>query len=119
MDKKKILIVDDDLATLEAVSIIFEEFGYLVKIAETTDHIITEVENFQPDLIIMDVSIPAIGGVEATRLLKSKKVYRNIPVLLITANNDIDLFSKQAHADAYLPKPFDIDKLEKMVAKLI
>lgn len=70
MTKKKILIFDDDAPTLEVVSIIFEEIGYAVEIAETADNIISDVRNFLPDLILMDINIPLIGGVEATRLLK-------------------------------------------------
>lgn len=119
MSKKKILIFDDDIATLEVVSIIFKDLGYHVEISETADDILSKVHIFQPDLIMMDVSIPVIGGIEATRLLKSHDVYNNIPVMIITANNDVAKLSEKASANAYMSKPFDLNDLEDKVARLI
>lgn len=119
MAKKRILIFDDDIATLDVVSIIFKDLGYYVEIAETADDILYKVDMMKPDLIMMDVSIPVIGGIEATRLLKGKEIYRDIPVVIITANNDVAKLSAQASADAYLPKPFDLNDLEEKVAKLL
>jgi len=118
MNKKKILIFDDDTATLEVVSIIFQEIGYDVEMAETVDHIIPIVSTFLPDLILMDVNIPMIGGIEATRLLKNHDFYHSIPVIIVTAKNDIARISSQASADGHLSKPFNIDELEEMVEKL-
>lgn len=119
MAKKRILIFDDDVATLEVVSIIFKDLGYHVEIAETADDILSKVSMMKPDLIMMDVSIPIIGGIEATRLLKGQKVYQDIPVVIITANNDVAKLSAKASADAYLSKPFDLDDLEEKVAGLL
>ena len=67
----KILILDDDISILEVITIIFEENGYQVQISETSHDIIQKVEDFRPDVILMDNWIPNIGGVEATRLLKN------------------------------------------------
>ncbi|MCD9855871.1 response regulator [Epilithonimonas sp. JDS] len=118
MNKKKILIFDDDTATLEVVSIIFQEIGYEVEIAETADHILSVVSIFLPDLILMDINIPMIGGIEATRLLKNHESYHSIPVIFVTAKNDIEKISSRSSADGYLSKPFNIDELEEIVAKL-
>lgn len=118
MNKKKILIFDDDTATLEVVSIIFQEIGYEVEIAETADHILSVVSVFLPDLILMDINIPMIGGIEATRLLKNHESYNSIPVIFVTAKNDIEKISSQSSADGYLSKPFNIDELEEIAAKL-
>ncbi len=118
MNKKKILIFDDDTATLEVVSIIFKEIGYDVELAETVDNIISIVSVFSPDLILMDINIPMIGGIEATRLLKNHETYHSIPVIFVTAKNDIAQISSKASADGYLSKPFNIDELEEIVARL-
>ncbi|KFC20337.1 response regulator [Chryseobacterium sp. FH1] len=116
---KKILIFDDDVATLEVVSIICRDLGYEVDIAETADDVLSKVEFFLPNLIMMDINIPMIGGVEATRLIKAHDTHREIPVVFITAKNDVALLSSQAHADGYLSKPFDIEELEDIVERLI
>lgn len=114
---KKILIFDDDVATLEVVSIIFKDLGYTVEIAESADDILSKVDNFLPDLIFMDLNIPMIGGLEATRLIKTHEKYLHIPVIFITAKSDVAKLSTQSQADGYLSKPFDIDALEGIVAK--
>lgn len=119
MSKKKILIFDDDKVILEVISIIFEEGGYDVEISETSHDIIQKVSAFQPDVILMDNWIPNIGGVEATKLLKSHEEYKNIPVIYVTANNDIVALAKSAQADDFVAKPFNLEDLEEKVAKHI
>ena len=114
---KKILIFDDDKSILEVISIIFEENGYKVEISETSHDIIQKVETFRPDVILMDNWIPNIGGVEATRLLKSYEEFRDIPVIYVTANNDIATLAQSAQADDYVAKPFNLEYLEEKVAK--
>lgn len=119
MGRKKILIFDDDASILDVVSIIFEEDGYEVEISETADDIIAKVAIFLPDLIIMDIYIPVIGGIEATTLLKNHSLYNKIPVIFITAKNDVAFISSQSHVVDYLSKPFDIYELERKVEKWI
>ncbi|WP_294249414.1 response regulator, partial [uncultured Chryseobacterium sp.] len=75
--------------------------------------------DYRPDVILMDNWIPKIGGVEATRLLKSHEEFRKIPVIYVTANNDIVALARQAQADDYVAKPFNLDDLEEKVAKYI
>lgn len=119
MDKKKILIFDDDTTLLELISMIFEDGGYEVDISQTSHNILEKVSEFHPDIILMDNWIPNIGGIEATKLLKSKEEFQNIPVIYVTANNDIENLAKTANADDYVAKPFDLEDLEQKVAKYI
>jgi CheY-like chemotaxis protein len=119
MNKKKILIFDDDAAILEVITIIFEENGYDVKISETSHDILEKVAEYHPDVILMDNWIPKIGGVEATKLLKGSEEFNHIPVIYVTANNDIAALASEAQADDYVSKPFNLDDLEDMVAKHI
>ncbi|KGE12365.1 response regulator [Sphingobacterium deserti] len=119
MKNKTILIFDDDVNILEVCTIILVDAGYTVKISETSHDIIEKVTEIQPDIILMDNWIPEIGGIEATRLLKQNEQYRHIPVVYISANNDIHLLAEKAGADAYLPKPFDITELENTVERVL
>jgi len=119
MSKKKILIFDDDTTILEVITIIFEENGYQVEISETSHDILEKVEQYKPDVILMDNWIPKIGGVEATRLLKSHGEFKSIPVIYVTANNDIVALAKEAQADDYVAKPFNLEDLEDKVAKYL
>ncbi|GAA4160086.1 response regulator [Chryseobacterium ginsenosidimutans] len=119
MSKKKILIFDDDTAILEVITIIFEENGYQVEISETSHDILEKVEQYRPDVILMDNWIPKIGGVEATKLLKNHEEFKNIPVIYVTANNDIVALAEEAQADDYVAKPFNLEDLEDKVAKYL
>lgn len=119
MENKKILIFDDDVAILEVVTIIFEENGYDVKISETSHDILEKVGECKPDVILMDNWIPKIGGVEATKILKNNVEFKHIPVIYMTANNNIAALASEALADDYISKPFDLDDLEEKVAKYI
>ncbi len=119
MSKKKILIFDDDATILEVITIIFEENGFQVEISETSHDILERVAQYRPDVILMDNWIPRIGGVEATKLLKSHEEFKNIPVIYVTANNDIVALAGEAQADDYVAKPFNLDDLEAKVAKYI
>ena len=113
---KKLLIFDDDKSILEVISIIFEENGYKVEISETSHDIIQKVTEFQPDVILMDNWIPNIGGVEATKLLKNHEDFKHIPVIYVTANNDIEMLAQKANADDFVAKPFNLEDLEEKVA---
>ncbi|HMR17757.1 MAG TPA: response regulator [Sphingobacterium sp.] len=119
MNKKSILVFDDDKAILDIFSLVLEASGYQVAISSTSHDIIEKVEEVTPDVIIMDNWIPDIGGVEATRLLKSHPQFKHIPVIYCSANNDVESLASLAGAETYLPKPFDLNDLERKVAELM
>ncbi|SFS48735.1 response regulator [Sphingobacterium wenxiniae] len=119
MKNKTILVFDDDQAILDIFSIVLEAGGYKVEISSTSHDIIEKVAEIKPDAIIMDNWIPEIGGVEATRLLKSHPDFQQIPVIYCSANNDIESLASLAGAETYLSKPFDLDDLERKIADII
>jgi len=90
-----------------------------VEISETSHDILERVAQYKPDVILMDNWIPKIGGVEATKLLKNHDEFKNIPVIYVTANNDIVALAKQAQADDYVAKPFNLEDLEEKVANFL
>lgn len=116
---KIILIFDDDKTILEMFKLVLESSGYIVYVSETSHDIINKVASCTPDVIIMDNWIPDIGGIEATRLLKSNIEYKDIPVIYCSANSDVASLATQAGAEAYLPKPFDLDDLEAVVEMML
>ncbi|MEO5911521.1 MAG: response regulator [Pelobium sp.] len=117
--KKTILIFDDDVNILELCSIILNDCGYHVETSETSHDIIEKVTALKPDAILMDNWIPEIGGIEATRLLKSNPEFKHIPVIYFSANNDIQSLAEKAGADAHLAKPFDLDVLENIMKEVL
>lgn len=116
---KKVFIFDDNKDILELCTLILEGAGYETKTSCTSNDIIQQVSGYEPDIILMDNWLPDVGGIEATQELKRHPVYKTIPVVYFSANNDIKTLAETAGAESYLAKPFDIDELEEKVVSLI
>jgi two-component system cell cycle response regulator DivK len=114
---RRVLVCDDDLDIVDILDFILTDSGWDVYTSYTVDNIIEKVENAQPSVIIMDNWIPGVGGIEATQTIKNHPIFKNIPVVYLTANNDIESLAERAGADLSLPKPFDLDVLAKVVEK--
>lgn len=116
---KKIIIYDDDADLLEVCSLILKAKDFDVVVRERCTEIIQDIETHNPDVILMDNWIPDIGGVKATRLVKSSDRFRHIPVIFFTANNNVQELREEAGADYSLQKPFDIAELEQLVINAV
>jgi two-component system cell cycle response regulator DivK len=112
---KRVMIFDDDLDILSICSYILEEQGWEVHTSPHCNNIVETVSRIRPNIILMDNWIPETGGIVATQTLKKHPEYKNIPVIYFSANNDIQSLAKQAGADTYLEKPFDLTELEEII----
>jgi DNA-binding response OmpR family regulator len=115
---KKILIIEDDIATQDIFKLIFETYGYQVECMDSGEKLVKKIGNW-PDAIILDKQLPGIDGVEACKFLKSQSGSKNVPVILITGSAGIDQWAKSAGADDFFEKPFDMKSLVKKVDVLI
>lgn len=116
---KKVFIFDDNLEILELCTEILQDIGCEVSTSPTTNRVVEQVAAYMPDLILMDNWLPDISGIEATRLLKSTEVLKDIPVVYFSANSNIGTLAKEAGADDYIAKPFDIQLFEEVVLKYV
>ncbi len=116
---KTILIFDDDEDILSICSYILEERGWTVHTLITCNNILEQVKTLQPTAILMDNWIPDEGGVNATQKLKASEQLKSIPVINFSANSDIKNIAKEAGADTYLAKPFDLEALESTIISAI
>ncbi len=117
--KKKVLILDDDLDILQICTIILQKKGFDVKTLNHSNDVWEQVKKYMPDVILMDNWIPGVGGIEATQSLKSDSELQNIPVIFFSANSNVIQLAKEAKADYYLQKPFDIKEMESIVQMAI
>ncbi len=115
---KCVLIFDDDTEILYLCSAILKN-TYKVVTRSRCDNVPEDVEAIKPDIILMDLWIPSIGGAKATELLKQIPTTANIPILLFSANADIKEIAVSVNADGYLEKPFDIKKLKETIEKYV
>jgi len=114
-----ILIYEDDRDLLELCKIILTEPGRTVKTFNRCENILMDVNTFRPDLILMDLWIPEIGGKRAIELVKEDKGNDHIAVILFSANAEIEQISDDIGADGFLRKPFDLMNFKKTVEKLL
>jgi len=112
---KKVLILDDDIDILQICSIVLKKKGFDVSTLNSSNQIVEHVRTHQPDVILMDNWIPGPGGIEATKVLKNTPDLQSIPVIFFSANSNVTQLAKEAHADYFLQKPFDITELEAIV----
>ena len=117
--RKRILILDDDTDILSICTYILEELGWEVHTRPHCNQIIELVSEVIPDVILMDNWIPDTGGIVATQTIKAHPQYCRIPIIYFSANHDIKQLSKEAGADTYLEKPFDIAEFEKIVNSVL
>jgi DNA-binding response OmpR family regulator len=115
--QKCVLIYDDDLEILALCQIILRRENYHVETCKICDHILDDIKNFKPDIILMDLWIPKIGGEEAIKLMREDEYGANIPVLLFSANDEIKRISKSTKVNGYIQKPFDINSFKAEIKK--
>jgi CheY-like chemotaxis protein len=112
-NSRRIIIVDDDSVHLLVSKLILERRGYEVLTLKDCDELIDRISSFTPALIFMDHHMPAMTGIEATKLIKSAADCKDIPVVYFTSREDIKELAAQAGADDWLRKPFMLDDLVK------
>jgi CheY-like chemotaxis protein len=108
MKNKKILIYDDDEEILLLCKIILEKYNYTVQTLPSCDDVITDVQKLKPDIILMDLWIPQVGGEKAVKILKENADTKQIPIYLFSANSDIEEICHRTQADGFIAKPFDL-----------
>jgi signal transduction histidine kinase len=122
MEKKsKILIVDDAIDTVELLRKRFHSEGYDTAEAYDGEEALKRVDEYTPDLVVLDVMMPKIDGYEVCRRLKADENKKYIPVLMLTAKGEIESKVKglEIGADDYLAKPFDYKELSARVKSLL
>ena len=118
---KKLLIVDDDKDLLEMVEMALTEQGFNVHTSTEGSSFFSQVENFKPDIVLLDVFLKDADGRELCYQLKTDPAYNNIPVALYSAGHMSNSTIINSGANTFITKPFDIrqlgNKLRAMLTK--
>lgn len=115
----KILYVEDNPQNMRLVRKILKHAGYTVLEAEDGTQGIQVATTEAPDLILMDVNLPDMDGLEVTRILKTEHGMQDVPIIALTANAMVGDREKalEAGCDGYLPKPISKADLLEMVGQ--
>ena len=120
---KLILIIDDNVEFRTMVYDYFTDLGYKVEIAENGREGLAKAKAISPDIILCDVMMPDIGGIEVIRNLQSDDDTRNIPVLVITGSffdkNMSELFRQESNCREFMSKTVELAYLQKKVEALV
>lgn len=113
MSAESILIVDDNPQNLKLVRVLLLSEGYDVRTAADAEEALGQLESFEPRLILMDLQLPGMDGLELTRRLKADPRRRHIAIVALTAYamKGDELKALGAGCDGYVAKPIDIATL--------
>jgi two-component system cell cycle response regulator DivK len=119
--QRTILIVDDFDDTRLLLRTWLQKKGYRVVEAENGNRAVAAAESVRPDLIIMDVEMPELDGLSATRKIRELTDFREVPIVAVSAYG-ADQYRDHAIAagcDEYVSTPFEPDELERLIRSLI
>ena len=119
--RQKILIVDDELDALTALKRALEADNYNVVEASDGLSAIEKVKTEKPDVVLLDLMMPEMDGIEACKHLKSDPKYKHIPIIMLTAKGEIDnkIEGIEMGADDYVTKPFNLQELKARIKMIL
>ena len=117
----KLLLVEDFEDTRLVLRLPLEEQGFLVFEAENGQVAVETAIREKPDVILMDLTLPLMDGFAATKLIRQNNDLKNVPVIAITAHQEVDFRSdaKASGFDAYVTKPIDVNWLKDLISGLL
>ena len=109
---ESILVVEDNNDLSLLFKLVLESAGYQVATVDNGRAALTQVEKLQPRLIVMDIMMPGINGLQVARKIKEKPGYQSLPILLVSAIDRLrDDGLRSSRANDIIYKPFDLDHL--------
>ena len=117
--RQRVLVVDDDKAVRESLRRSLEYNGYDVVLASDGAEALASIGTARPDVVVMDVMMPRLDGLETTRALRASG--NDVPILVLTteASDDMKNQGKAAGATGWMVKPFDPAKLLAVASKVL
>jgi len=118
-NRKRILLIDDDASLLVTLSDFFKFEGYEVVTADSGEQGVKRLARYTPDLIILDMSMPGMGGVGFLKEISSSEGKPRFPVLVLTARANMAEFFANVEVDGFVSKPCDPNDLLMEVSRII
>ncbi|AZA60433.1 response regulator [Chryseobacterium indoltheticum] len=119
MEGKKIMICDDDDSILEVLQMMLEFDGYTVFLENNSTNLIKQINNVNPDLLLMDLWMPVLSGDQLLKTIRTTSELKNLPVIIFSASVDGKEIASSAGADTFIAKPFDMDDISSKIEGLL
>jgi len=115
--KPRILIAEDFEENRVALKLILKHTGFDVIEAEDGQQAIEVVRREEPDLVLMDITLPVLDGLQATREIRSEEKFEQLPIIVVSAhdNEEIRREAAEAGGSEYISKPIEIEELKKLI----
>lgn len=115
----RILIVDDNNDILWVVEIILKRYGFEVISTLKGEEVLAKTIEYKPDLILLDVFLSGVDGIDVCNTLKSNPETKDTPVIMISAHTNFKEIQKFCKADDFIAKPFDANELVRKIKHFI
>ncbi|MFU8848649.1 MAG: response regulator [Opitutales bacterium] len=121
MKPKRILVLDDEPDVTELLQYKLEQENYMVAVLNDPLEFISKVREFQPDLMILDIMMPELNGLQLCRIARSDPAMKAIPIIFLTARGEVEDRVKglETGADDYISKPFNTKELQIRVSNIL
>jgi DNA-binding response OmpR family regulator len=118
---KKVLIADDEPSIVTALEFLLQRAGYESRVARNGDEALKVIEADPPDLVLLDVMMPAVSGYEVCKRIRERREWSHIKVVMLSAKGrDAEVAKGIAMgADLYVTKPFSTRELMEQIASLL
>jgi DNA-binding response OmpR family regulator len=115
----RIFVVDDQNDILDVLEQVLVQEGFEVKTSPTSHGILDTIEEFKPNLILLDTFIGEEDGREACGNLKTNEKTKNIPIIMLSADRRVEKSAKEVGADEFIPKPFSVFTLMYQIERCL
>ena len=118
---KKVLIVDDEPNIVAALEFLLEKSGYQVQVAANGEEALARLDDFAPDLVLLDVMVPKVSGYEVCQRMRAQPKWRDIKIVMLSARGrEVEVEKGMSlGADLYVTKPFSSAKLVATIGRLL
>ena len=118
---KRVLIVEDDAAIIELLRFLLEQEGLEVEVAHDGLEALDKMEAFSPDLVLLDLRLPKLEGMDVLWEMRQNPRWNNIPAVIISVDSSPQTMLQgwRLGVDSYFVKPFDPDELVRVVRRIL
>ncbi len=117
----RILIVDDEQPLVNLLTQAFQQEGHRVMTAANGIDCMNRMASFRPDIVIMDIMMPKLDGIDTTRLIRRNSSYAGTAIIALSAKSDEDTRAriKEAGANLFMRKPFSVSRLVERISRIL
>ena len=113
----KVLVVDDEPEITEIVETFLTEYGFKVRVENSSTEAVSQARAFRPDIILLDIMMPGVDGYDVCQQLKGDKEFANVPIIFLTGKDRNDDMGRsfKSGGDMFIKKPFSCERLLEII----